>query len=188
MRQRQLLGAVLGVGSLAAGCAVLGRIRLDPLLPEVLLPYLVVAALFGATVALFDGSPSFRHGIGVAVLSTAVFLGAHAPALDTLSPSEPSGLVGFLWADAALVPFVVAFAFSLGFAERWSRRALVGAVVLVPFAYAVTRTVLVTAGFMTRFGVIYYLLLFVAGLLVGVPAHLCAWAVRDEVPVRGSLG
>jgi len=188
VRPRRVAGAALGAASLAAGCVVLGRIRLDPFLPEVLLPYLVVAALFGTTVALFDGSPSFRHGLGVAVLSTAVFLGAYAPALDTLSLSQPSGLVAFVWVDAALVPFVVAFAFSLGFAEHWSHRALVGAVVLAPFAYAVTQTVLATAGFMTRFGVVYYLLLFVAGLLVGVPAHLCARTVRSGVPGRGSLG
>lgn len=182
MNDARAFVGVLGIGGLLALAPIVwpGLAHSPNLWHGLGVVYLLTGGLLGGSQFVRDvGTRAFEFAVGTATISVFVAIGIRVAGVLASRPGLAPVEVSFVvWQLYVVIPFVAAAMLPLGAAGTSRRRALVGSVVVGLFLVSTTRGVLGGFGFGPTFYVVYQSLVFLAGVVAGVPLFLSGRSLR----------
>lgn len=192
MNDARVFGGVLGIGGLLALAPIVwsGLAHSPDLWHSLGAVYLLTGGLLGGIQFVRDvRTRAFEFAVGTATISVFVAIGIRVTGVLASRPGLTPVEVSFVvWQLYVVIPAVAAAMLPLGAAGTSRQRALVGSIVVGLFVVSTARGVLGGFGFGPTFYVVYQSLLFLAGVVAGVPLYLFGRSLRTEHSLtRGRL-
>lgn len=178
-----LTGFVLIVGAPES----ISSYRVDDVLVGLGIVYLL-AGIGGGIVSFLDREPpSFRMGIGIAVVSVLIVIASWIwylghPAVGRFTPTEPEWWVALVSVQPGVtIPLVAAFIFPLVLAPSSRERRIAIGLLSIPLIVGFLRFAMSpSAGFGFGFNITLVGLLVIGGLVTGIPLYVYAKVLETD--------